>query len=80
MVKKRHKGAQKQLAFCVEYIPAPNGNDRLSRAINILLNSVPRNTPQTKQISSSLEEKPPRSTISEGAEGHNTNGSYDHEG
>jgi len=80
MVKKRHKGAQKQLAFCVEYIPAPNANDRLSRAINILLNLVPRNTPQTRQISSNLEEKPPRSTISEGAEGHDTNGSYDHEG
>jgi hypothetical protein len=80
MVKKRHKEAHKQLAFCVEYIPAPSANDRLSRAINILLNSVPRNAPQTKEISSNLEEKPPRSTISEGAEGHNTNRSYDHEG
>jgi len=79
MVKKRHKGAQKQLAFCVEYIPAPNANDRLSRAINILLNLVPRNTPQTRQISSNLEEKPQGSAISEGAEGHNTNRSYDHE-
>jgi len=80
MVKKRHKEAQKRLAFCVEYIPVPNANDRLSRAINILLNSMPRNASQTKQISSNLEEKPPRSTISEGAEGHNTNRSYDHEG
>ena len=79
MVKKRHKEAQKQWAFCVEYIPAPNANDRLSRAINILLNSTPRNVPQTKQISSKLEEKPPRSAISEGAEGHNTNRSHDRE-
>lgn len=79
MVKKHHKEAQKQSAFCVEYIHAPNANDRLSRAINILLNSMPRNAPQTKQISSNLEEKPPRSTISEGSEGHNTNRSYDHE-
>jgi hypothetical protein len=79
MAKKCYKGAQKQLTFCVEYIPAPNANDRLSRAINILLNSMPRSAFQTKQISGNLEEKPPRSDISEGAEGHNTNRSYDHE-
>jgi hypothetical protein len=68
------------LTFCVEYVPAPNANDRLCRAINILLNSMPRNAPQTKQISSNLEEKPPRSTIREGVKSHNTDRSYDHEG
>jgi hypothetical protein len=80
MAKKLHKGAQKQLTFCVEYIPAPNADGRLSRAINILLDSMPRNASQTRQIPSNLEEKPPRPAISEGVKGHNTNRSYNHEG
>lgn len=79
MAKKQDKENQ-QLIVCVQYIRAPNAKDRLSRAINILLNSAPRKSPQPKQISSSTKEKPSRPASAEGAEGHNTNRSYDHEG
>jgi hypothetical protein len=78
MAKKPDKEERKQLTVCVQYVAAPNAKDRLSRAINILLNSVPRNTPQQKLISSSIEKKPPRSAIAEVAEGHTTNRDCDH--
>jgi hypothetical protein len=80
MTKKLHKRVEKQLTFCVEYVPKPGADGRLSRAISILLDSMPRNASQTRQIASNPGEKPPRSAISEGAKGHGTNRSYNHEG
>jgi hypothetical protein len=80
MAEKLHKRAEKQLTFCVEYIPTPSADGRLSRAINILLDSIPRNASETGQIASNLEEKAPRSAISEGTRGHGTKRSYNHEG
>jgi len=80
MAKKLYKRAQKQSTFCVEYILVPSADGRLSRAINILLDSMPRNASQIRQIASNLEEKPPRSAVSERVKGHNTNRSYNHEG
>jgi hypothetical protein len=80
MAKRQDKEQQQELTVHVVYVRAPNAKDRLSRAIDILLNSAPRNAPQPKLITSGTKEKTRRPAIVEGAEAHNTSRSYDHEG
>ncbi len=78
MAKKQDKENQ-QFIVCVQYIRAPNAKDRLSRAINILLNSAPRKATQLKQTLTGTEEKPSGPISAGGVEDYNTNRSYDHE-
>jgi hypothetical protein len=80
MAKKSDKGGQEKLAVYVQYISVADAQSRLSRAINILLNSAARNVRQQKETSSSIQESPPRLTITEGTEGHVIKEGHNHEG
>lgn len=74
MAKKRSKQNQKSLSVSIHYVPIPQADDKLSRAIDILLRAAARDSSQAEDSPDADKEKPPtRGTRQDAGDGEMSN-------